>query len=176
MTLLSKKVCLLGEFAVGKTSLVQRFVYNRFNESYVSTVGVKVSHKTIAIPSGNSSVELSLMLWDLAGGAEFEGLRASYLRATAGAILVCDLTRANTLHCIEQYVNELRSTSPHASMVLVGNKSDLTAQHRIAPEILETYAQELGVPCYCTSAKLGTNVSSAFRQLGQMMNTEAVGC
>jgi len=67
----SKKVCLLGEFAVGKTSLVRRFVYNRFDEKYLSTIGVKVSRKTVSVPRGQEMDELNMLLWDLAGGERF---------------------------------------------------------------------------------------------------------
>ena len=70
MLTLSKKVCLLGDFAVGKTSLVRRFVYDLFDDQYLSTIGVKVSRKTITVARGQDLVELTMMLWDLAGSEE----------------------------------------------------------------------------------------------------------
>lgn len=96
MPALSKKVCLLGDFAVGKTSLVRRFVHDYFDDQYLSTIGVKVSRKTINIAQGEQIVELTMMLWDLAGSEEFTHLRASYLRGAAGVLLVGDLTRPLT--------------------------------------------------------------------------------
>ncbi len=71
MTTISKKVCLLGDFAVGKTSLVRRFVYDLFNDKYISTIGVKVSRKTVVVPRTHDLVELAMMLWDLGGSEEF---------------------------------------------------------------------------------------------------------
>ncbi|RLC60203.1 MAG: GTP-binding protein, partial [Chloroflexota bacterium] len=97
MISIAKKVCLLGDLAVGKTSLVSRFVYNLFDDKYVSTIGVKVSRKTVIIPRAGDIVELTMMLWNLAGNEEFDRVRASYLRGAAGAVLVCDLTRPETL-------------------------------------------------------------------------------
>ena len=94
---ISKKICLLGDFAVGKTSLVQRFVYALFDDKYISTIGVKVSRKTVVLPREDEVVELTLMLWDLAGSEEFGRVRASYLRGAVGAVLVCDVTRPHDL-------------------------------------------------------------------------------
>ena len=111
----SKKVCLLGEFAVGKTSLVRRFVQNFFDDRYISTVGVKVSRKTMSFPRAGEVVELTMMIWDLAGSEEFDRVRASYLRGTAGALLVCDLTRPETLHGLRAYANDLFSVNPVAA-------------------------------------------------------------
>src|SRR5262249_40683115 len=92
----SKKICLLGEFAVGKTSLVRRFVYNLFDDRYISTIGVRVSRKTVAVPVETQVAELTMMVWDLAGSEEFNRVSMSYLRGAAGAVLVYDLTRAHT--------------------------------------------------------------------------------
>lgn len=104
MVSLSAKVCLLGDYAVGKTSLVRRFVYNLFEDKYLSTIGVKVSRKMVAVPRGDEVVELVLMLWDLAGSEEFDSVRASYLRGAAGALVVCDVTQRSTLASVSDYV------------------------------------------------------------------------
>ncbi len=98
MNEIQKKVCLLGDFAVGKTSLVRRFVEGRFDDKYLSTIGVKISRKTLARPYG----ALHLIVWDLAGGEEF-GAESSYLRGAAGALIVGDLTRRETLESFERY-------------------------------------------------------------------------
>ncbi len=97
MVSLSAKICLLGDYAVGKTSLVRRFVYNMFEDKYLSTIGVKVSRKVVAVPRGDDVVELVLMLWDLAGSEEFDSVRASYLRGAAGALVVCRRHTARNL-------------------------------------------------------------------------------
>ena len=97
MVTLSKKVCLLGDFAVGKTSLVRRFVYDLFDDKYISTIGVKVSRKTVSLARDDDIVDLTMMLWDLAGSEEFSRMRASYLRGAACALMVYDISRPETL-------------------------------------------------------------------------------
>ena len=169
MTALSKKVCLLGDFAVGKTSLVRRFVYNRFDDKYMSTIGVKVSRKTISVPRDNEVVSLTMMLWDLAGSEEFTPMQASYLRGAAGAILVCDLTRAETLDGLQLYLENLGSVNPKAGLILAVNKYDLADQHQLTESQIKEAAARLKIPYYLTSAKTGNEVETLFRHLGQLL-------
>ena len=168
MTTSSKKVCLLGDFAVGKTSLVRRFVYNLFNDKYIATIGVRVSRKTVVVPRDDEVVELTMMLWDLAGSEEFDGVRASYLRGTAGAVLVCDLTRLETLDSLQAYADDLLSINPGAQLILAANKCDLTDQ-QLTPAQIETVAADLNAPHYLTSAKTGDEVETLFRHLGRLL-------
>src|SRR5512137_2984989 len=112
MVSLSAKICLLGDYAVGKTSLVRRFVYNLFEDKYLSTIGVKVSRKVVAVPRGDEVVELVVMLWDLAGSEEFDSVRASYLRGASGALLVCDITQRSTLASLPDYAAQIRRLNP----------------------------------------------------------------
>ena len=91
--MLQRKVCLLGAFAVGKTSLVARFVHSLFSERYHTTIGVKIDRKTVRV----NGRDVNLMIWDLAGEDEFMSLRMSYLRGTDGCLLVIDGTRKDTL-------------------------------------------------------------------------------
>jgi small GTP-binding protein len=166
---ISKKVCLLGDFAVGKTSLVRRFVYNLFDDKYISTMGVKVSRKTVAVPSGDEIVELTMMLWDVAGSQEFEKIRESYLRGVAGAILVCDLTRPETLTSLRSYAGSLHSISPDAQIIVAANKHDLADQRKLIRTPIEEVAAELGSDYYLTSAKTGDEVNSLFRHMGRLL-------
>jgi small GTP-binding protein len=169
VTTISKKVCLLGDFAVGKTSLVRRFVYDLFDEKYISTIGVKVSRKTVGVSRVDDVVELTMMLWDLGGGEEFQQVRASYLRGAAGAVLVCDLTRSETLDQLRTCADELLSISPGAELILAANKCDLTDQQRLTPAQIEAVAADLDAPCYVTSAKTGEEVETLFRHLGRLL-------
>lgn len=166
---LSKKICLLGDFAVGKTSLMRRFIYDRFDDKYISTIGVKVSRKTVVVPNESDLVELTMMLWDLAGSEEFSQVRASYFRGSAGAVLVCDLTRADTLASLPHYLTDLHKVSPDAKCVLVANKMDLTSEHQFTPEQAKKVAADMGISCFFTSAKTGTEVETLFRYLGQTL-------
>jgi small GTP-binding protein len=174
---ISKKVCLLGDYAVGKTSLVRRFVHDLFDDKYVSTIGVKVSRKTVVIPGDDQVVELTMMLWDLAGSEEFDCVRASYVRGAAGAVLVCDLTRPGTLDNLPGYSSDLRLISPEAQIIVAANKQDLLEpnmaedQRQLAPEQVEQVAADLEVACYLTSAKTGDEVEAMFRHLGRLLVT-----
>jgi small GTP-binding protein len=164
---LSKKICLLGDYAVGKTSLVRRFVYNLFDDKYLSTIGVKVSRKVVALPHDNEVIELTLLLWDLAGSEEFSDVRASYMRGSSGAIVVCDLTREATLNNMLGYFQDLRQISPAAQVIIAGNKADLIGQPHLAEEQVKSMAARIGAPYYLTSAKTGDCVEEVFRRLGQ---------
>ena len=164
---ISKKICLLGDFAVGKTSLVRRFVYALFDDKYISTIGVKVSRKTVVLPSEEEVVELTLMLWDLAGSEAFSRMRASYMRGAVGAVLVCDVTRPETLESLLTYAEDLRRVNPEAQFVFAGNKSDLEDEQVLMLEDIERLAAGLGAPCFLTSAKTGQDVEALFRRLGQ---------
>jgi small GTP-binding protein len=168
-TVINKKVCLLGDYAVGKTSLVRRFVYERFEDKYLSTIGVKVSRKTLVVPHQDQLVDLAIILWDIAGSEEFDRLRSSYLRGAAGAVLVCDLTRSETLRHLPSYWDDLRQICPTAQVVLAANKTDLVEQLHLSVSEIEAYASGLQVPFYLTSAKSGDQVETLFRQLGQLM-------
>ena len=168
-TSISKKVCLLGDFAVGKTSLVRRFIYDRFEDKYLSTIGVKVSRKKIVVPGYDRSIDMDLILWDLAGSEEFFQFRSSYLRGAAGAVLVCDLTRPETLHNLSAYLEDLKQISPKAQVFLAANKIDLGDERRISTSDIETYANSINAPYHLTSAKTGEKVELIFRQLGQLL-------
>ena len=169
MRTVSKKICLLGDFAVGKTSLVRRFVYDLFDDKYISTIGVKVSRKTLAVPSEDGAViELTMMLWDLAGSEDFSQVRGSYMRGAAGAILVCDLTRPETLLSLESYRADLHQVSPEAVVVVVANKSDSPEQRLLLHQV-EEGATSPGAACFITSARTGENVEKMFRHLGRVL-------
>jgi small GTP-binding protein len=168
---LSKKVCLLGDFAVGKTSLVRRFVYDLFDDKYISTIGVKVSRKTVAMPRDDDIVELTMMLWDLANCEEFSQVRTSYLRGAAAAVLVCDLTRPETLDSLHAHMDDLLGVSPGAQLVLAANKCDLADQQQLTPAQIETVAAGLCAPYRLTSAKTGEEVETLFRHLGRLLVT-----
>ncbi len=163
MRLLQKKVCILGSFAVGKTSLVRRFTEGRFDEKYLSTIGVQISRTSVTI-EGKS---INLILWDLAGDEPCNGLCERYLQGTAGVIIVCDLTRPDTLAAWHSYTERLREVIPYAKFVLVANKSDLVDERAIDSAEREQIAATLGYPVFTTSAKTGENVDFMFTTLAR---------
>jgi len=153
MGLIQKKICLLGEFAVGKTSLVRRYVEGTFDDTYLSTIGVKISRKILTRPN----YQLNLFLWDLAGGEEFSGQDRNYLRGAAGALLVCDLTRPESLQILDQYARQLMEINPQASMVVAANKSDLVTEYRLDLADLDALCERIHSQFLFTSAKTGEN-------------------
>ena len=168
MVTLSAKVCLLGDYAVGKTSLVRRFVYNLFDDRYLSTIGVKVSRKVVALARGDEVVELTLMLWDLAGSEEFDSVRASYLRGAVSALIVCDLTHRESLASVPQYAAQIRAVNPKAALLVAANKADLVDQRVVTDEEIQTATCGLDAACLLTSARTGAGVDDAFRHLGRL--------
>lgn len=176
MLSLSKKVCLLGDFAVGKTSLVRRFIYDLFDDRYISTIGVKVSRKTIHVAREQDVVELTIMLWDLAGSEEFNHMRATYLRGASGVLLVGDLTRPATFASLPGYVVDLDQPGSRLPFLLAANKVDLLSNSNGDRSVLssvEALAADLQAPLYLTSALTGDEVEQAFRRLGRMMVQDA---
>ena len=162
--MLQKKVCMLGSFAVGKTSLVRRFVESIYSDAYHTTVGVKVDKKVVPV----DNTELMMVLWDLYGADDFQTLQMSYLRGMAGYLLVVDGTRRTTLDValtVQQTVE--KSFGPCPFVVLL-NKSDLTDEWEIEGESEGALAKR-GWKVFRTSAKTGELVEHAFLELGRAM-------
>lgn len=160
---LKKKVCMLGAFAVGKTSLVRRFVSSIFDERYQTTIGTTVEKREV-VSDGRRVV---LMLWDLYGEDEFQRVRSSYLRGAAGCLLVVDATRAATLDVALDLRRRVEEAAPGVACVFVVNKTDLAAEVEVGAERLAAAAQ--GAPIVATSAKTGEGVEEAFEALTRLV-------
>ena len=162
--MIQKKICMLGAFAVGKTSLVSRYVKSLFSDKYHSTVGVKVDKKTVQ--AGED--EVTLLLWDLYGEDEFQKIQASYLRGSAGYVLVVDGTRKETLARAVVLQNRAEEVTGKVPFVLMINKADLAAQWEVDEPALAELTQR-GWPVFKTSAKSGSGVEDAFLALARGM-------
>lgn len=162
------KICLLGEFSVGKTSLIRRFVEGVFDERYLSTLGVKISRHTMNL----EQTEVNLLIWDTTGGERFDQIVQNYYRGSAGALLVCDLTRPDTLPVLSEYATTFHRASPETPLVIAANKADLTAQRRIADEEIAAVAATLSAEWLCTSARTGEGVYEAFQILGRRIKQQ----
>lgn len=169
---ISKKVCMLGAFGVGKTSLVRRFIYNLFDEKYMTTIGVQVSHKqleSILKPHSKTPVRLKIILWDLAHIEKINEIIKNYFRGSHGAIVVFDITRPQTFSFYNEFINIFLEINPKSSMIFVANKIDLvTAENQVDEQFIAMTQQYL-VPHFYTSAKTGKNIENAFNKLGQML-------
>jgi len=158
---------MVGSFAVGKTSLVSRFVYHAFSEKYLATVGVRIDKKSIRL----GERDVVLMVWDLAGQDEFDRVRPSYIRGSSGHILVADGTRPETVDDAMRIQQALAIDMGPLPVVLVVNKADLTAQWRVTNQAIEDLRAK-GWYCVVTSAKTGDGVDAAFHALASMMVAE----
>ncbi|WP_440223697.1 Rab family GTPase [Dokdonella sp. MW10] len=156
----ARKICMLGDFGVGKTSLVSRFVSNTFSERYLTTVGVKVDSREV-LRDGADPVKL--VLWDIAGRSALDALNTSYLRGASGLLLVADGTREATLRAALDLLMQSRALLPKAEAILLVNKLDLVDRWEIAPATLEELRESL--PVYETSARFGDGVERAFADL-----------
>lgn len=162
--MIQKKICMLGGFAVGKTSLTSRFVHSIFSDKYLTTVGVKIEKK--AVDLGQTTVEL--IVWDLYGEDEFQKTRASYLRGASGYLLVVDGTRPATLETALGLHDLAQRTIGRVPFVLLANKTDLSAQWQLDEGALAKLA-ERGWQVVRTSAKTGAGVPEAFSDLARAM-------
>jgi hypothetical protein len=162
--MIQKKVCMLGAFAVGKTSLVARFVRSLFSEKYHTTVGVKVDKKVVAV----GEEQVNLLLWDLYGEDDFQKLRTSYLRGSSGYVLAVDGTRKETLEKAVVLQSRAREALGALPFVLVLNKSDLADKWEIEDSAVEALVAE-GWTTFKTSAKTGAGVEQAFLALARRM-------
>jgi small GTP-binding protein len=155
-----RKVCLLGDGGVGKTSLVHRFVEDSFRDDYIVSFGTKVSKKVLEL----GDVELTLMLWDILGQKSDDALHSAYYKGANGALLVCDVTRIQTVEHLNKWRESFLQAAPGAKIVLVANKADLDPKIDIGR--LEVAAGMLGGKMIMTSAKTGEGVEAAFVELG----------
>jgi small GTP-binding protein len=160
MPVIQKKICLLGDFAVGKTSLMRRFVESRFDDKYLSTIGVKISRRLVNRPIN----DIKLIIWDLAGGDEFTA-QSSYLHGAAGGLVVCDLTRLETLTTFKRYAAQVHQVTPNAPLVFIANKVDLVNERRISDADLQAACLEYGGAYFLSSARTGEQVETAFLRL-----------
>jgi len=166
MTVVTSKVCIVGDFAVGKTSVVERFVHKHFSEKYLTTVGVKVDTKEIGQPV--HGVTHKLVIWDVAGSDRFGHTEFAYLRGASGFIFVADGTRSKTLHTVDDLRQQIHEQYGPAPCVLLVNKSDLTTQWEVSDERLRKLGTDYG-HIYITSAKTGDAVEAAMTELSQQI-------
>ncbi|WP_455392595.1 Rab family GTPase [[Eubacterium] cellulosolvens] len=174
-----KKICLLGDASVGKTSLIKRYVHNEFDDKYITTLGANVSKKDMQLnilrkaqePLG---VNLTLSIWDILGQKDESSMRTRpiYFNGTNGAIIVCDVTRKDTFNNITEWIQSIYKENPRIPIVILGNKIDLYRNAEVYYRDLERFARENNIPMFTTSAKSNTNVDKAFNKLTELMLLE----
>jgi small GTP-binding protein len=170
---ITMKICFLGDSSVGKTSLIRKYVYDSFDDSYLMTMGTKVSKKTITvdIPELDKKFNVTFMIWDIIGDIHFRGLlHHSYLHGAAGALLVCDVTRPDTMESLSVWAESLEIEGEEdIPIIFMANKSDLTDQKKLSEGDIKKLADVYNSLFMLTSAKTGQNVEETFKVLGKKM-------
>jgi small GTP-binding protein len=164
---------MLGDFNVGKTSLIRRFVEHQFSDQYLSTVGVKISKKTVAcnlVPQ-QKQVNVQMLIWDLEGNTKFKAVTPTHLQGATSAVIVADLSRQVTIEHIPGHIQSFLSVNPQGFTIVALNKSDFCAQTQVVQTLkcLSLKAQEQVIAIYPTSAKTGLNVDEIFHKLADKM-------
>ncbi|MEH2313029.1 MAG: Rab family GTPase [Nostoc sp.] len=168
----SKKVCLFGDFGVGKTSLIRQFVECQFSDEYLSTVGVKISRKSVDVLKQDlyNKQNLQLIIWDIEGSNKFKTVAQNYFQGSKGAVIVGDVTQPETLNHLQEHIQSFLNVNPKSYIVVALNKSDM-----IASEYLEKmrqmyqFEQSNVLDTYLTSAKTGKNVDEIFKALANRL-------
>jgi small GTP-binding protein len=170
---------MLGEAAVGKTSLISRFVYNEFDDKYITTLGTKVSKKSIPINtktdnSDDSSVNVTMAIWDVIGQQQYHSLVLKYFKNSDGGLVIADGSRFETVELMRKWIGSFFNAVGKVPILLLINKCDLIDENTFNKQILDELATEYGTKYFFTSAKNGDNVEEAFSTLAKLMVKGAI--
>ncbi|NIN69526.1 MAG: GTP-binding protein, partial [Anaerolineae bacterium] len=161
------KICAVGEEAVGKTSLIRRFVADKFSEEYIKTVGTHLSKKTVRLEDlDGGPIKVDAIIWDIMGQRSFSDLiQDAHFQGAKGVFAVCDITRTDTLGKLNGWLVKLFSTVGLVPVVIMANKWDLKTARQVRKEDMMRMSETYGSPYFLTSAKTGQNVPQAFEDL-----------
>jgi small GTP-binding protein len=165
--MIQKKVCILGAAGVGKTSLTAQFVYSKFSEKYLSTMGVKIDRKCVDV----KDKQVNLMIWDIHGEEKYKKIATSYLRGASGIITVIDGTRPDTIVTAKEILQRVEDSLGVIPNVFLVNKVDLTDEWCVSHEDIQALidTQKQTPPFYYTSAKTGEHVETSFLKLAELL-------
>src|SRR2546427_9751837 len=169
------KVCLVGEAAVGKTSLIRRYVLDDFDDKYIQTLGTKVSKKELQVPrpKGDDPLKVDMTIWDIMGQKGFrELLKEAYFYGARGILAVCDVTRRATLDDLDDWIEGVYSVTGKIPIQFLANKWDLRDRAEFGEAEIEQVTRAYGAPFSLTSAKTGENVEPSFTSLAERILKE----
>ncbi|MFX0014764.1 MAG: Rab family GTPase [Promethearchaeota archaeon] len=164
------KILLLGEYRVGKSSMVLRYVEDRFPGDYMATIGANFLVKTVNLSYEGKEFKVGLQIWDIGGHARSSQVGRVFFQGVSGALLVYDLTRKETLEKLPLWIQQLKKFSPDARMYLVGNKNDLIEERQVTSEEGEDAKGRLSVVNFFeTSAKTGDHIQETFEDMARLL-------
>lgn len=169
------KICMVGEGAVGKTSLIRKFILDEFDDKYLQTLGTKVSKKEITVdyPEKGMELQIDMTIWDIMGQKGFrELLKEAYFYGAKGIIAVCDVTRKDTLSELDDWIEGVYSVTGKVPIEFLANKVDIKESMALAENDLEQASKAYDSKYLFTSAKTGENVEKAFRELAERIARE----
>jgi small GTP-binding protein len=162
------KVIVIGDPAVGKTSLLANFATNQFEEKYLPTVGVSILKETIELEDHDATI--NLMFWDIAGQPQFYMLHRPYFNGADGILLVFDTTRSSTFSNVHNwYSSAVKFGLSGVPRILIGNKVDLKEERKIILPMAEHLSEKLNAPYFETSALTGENVKIVFQKIAELV-------
>lgn len=160
------KICLLGNGNVGKTSLVYRYIENRFSRDFKSTLGVNLLKKNVVLGDEFAGKSASIQIWDLGGQQAYRKLRKLYLEGSQGALIVFDVTDQQSFDDLEEWIQSLvEIRGNEVPMIIIGNKIDLVESRVVAEDVAREYAKKYNAKILFTSAATGEKVEEAFKEL-----------
>ena len=172
LEIMKTKICLVGEAAVGKTSLIRRYVLDMFEDLYIATLGAKVTKKGLLLPKfdGGNDIKVNLMIWDIMGEKGFrELLKEAYFHGARGILAVCDVTRKDTLLELKNWIDSVTKVTGEVPIRFVANKIDLKDEAQFGEDDVRELSEEIGSSYLMTSAMTGDGVEQIFEEIARLI-------
>ena len=159
------RITMLGDSAVGKTSLISKFLNQNFDENYLTTIGKDKLEKKVVMEDGN---EIKVIIWDTAGQERFHSIATSTIKGSQGIVLTFDLTKKSTFKSLDAWLNDIKENSNEVPVVIFGNKCDLFENYEVENEEAKKFAKEHNLQYFETSAKQNVNVQEGFNAIAKL--------
>ena len=165
MAEISLKILLVGDSAVGKTTLLIKYIEDKFSDTHITTIGVEYKDKIITI----NDRKVNLQIWDTSGQERYQAINKNFYRNADGIIFVFDVTKDESFQHLKNWLNSSQDCDKEFKRIIVGNKIDLEDKRVVNKERIEHFAEKENLEWFETSAKDGTNVDAIFQKIGELI-------